>query len=640
MRSITALDDLGTQDMDRLLQQTEADRYNDAALRNTFLLGGSLGAFGIGASAGGFSTYVLAAQASAFIPLVSGTGLVSFVSVLSNPITVLGVAGGGGYWLLTSATKRVRAAIAARVAAMLALQSKLSGPSGLERLPDCFACIATLYKNDELAKGGLDKYYQQWRRLGSLYAQAPAAPPKSVLRHSTRPLRSEHPKAGDEAHPANSTATTELQNAAAMATLTLGDALYTLAAINPHVIAAADFSRLDAIDNEWSFAQLAEHILTGSDGARLGAVSQLKGYVAEQAVAAQLIDAGHTVSLPEVSNQSGWDLLVDGHPVQVKFHATPAGIAEHFEHYSYPVIANEELRDHIPEQWADQVFFIDGLSGELIEQITRDSLTAGAHLLDHDVISMAAIISTARGVLAYRKNELSFRQTLEQILLDGAIRTGLAAGASAAGSGIGFWVFGPAGALCLGKGAPILSQMITPNVKTRLNTSIKGAAHHQWEAKTHHLISALIARLREALQHKRTVSQQRSQSMPRGELGEYLRWRLSDDALFFEECDTRLRAISSASLPEQRLADTLKVITVCGVHPVTYQSELTAVNEALKNRPGLAQLIDHDRLNAALTDTLTRARDAGSYLKTRSSDFSEHGLNDKAKSFMSRWRKK
>ncbi|MGH8472245.1 MAG: hypothetical protein ACREVJ_07305, partial [Gammaproteobacteria bacterium] len=80
---------LSEDDQRRMLNAVGAQELNDAAVRKILLTGGSLGVVSAGVSLGGFSAYILAAQASAFIPLVSGPALVSAVAVLSNPVTVM-----------------------------------------------------------------------------------------------------------------------------------------------------------------------------------------------------------------------------------------------------------------------------------------------------------------------------------------------------------------------------------------------------------------------------------------------------------------------------------------------------------------------------------------------------------------------
>jgi hypothetical protein len=49
-----------------------------------------------------------------------------------------------------------------------------------------------------------------------------------------------------------------------------------------------------------------------------GHLNQLQGYVFEQIAAHSLRESGAVVQLPDSSNNPGWDLLVNGEPVQAK----------------------------------------------------------------------------------------------------------------------------------------------------------------------------------------------------------------------------------------------------------------------------------------------------------------------------------
>lgn len=51
--------------------------------------------------------------------------------------------------------------------------------------------------------------------------------------------------------------------------------------------------------------------------------------------------------------------------------------------------------------------------------------------------------------------------------------------------------------------------------------------------------------------------------------------------------------------PEQRLADTLRIMALCGVHPAIYQVELQAVHDWLKARPGLTAWLDRKQIDKA-----------------------------------------
>ena len=92
------------------------------------LAGGSLAGLVLAVDLAGFSAYIIAAQASAFIPLVGGKTAVSLLAVLANPLIALGVLGIGGWFAASSAGSAANRAIAARLAVLLALGMVMPGP--------------------------------------------------------------------------------------------------------------------------------------------------------------------------------------------------------------------------------------------------------------------------------------------------------------------------------------------------------------------------------------------------------------------------------------------------------------------------------------------------------------------------------
>lgn len=186
-------------------------------------------------------------------------------------------------------------------------------------------------------------------------------------------------------------------------------------------------------------------------------MSNLKGYVAERVVAARLMGQGHVVEFPEASNEPGWDILVDGEKFQVKDLSDLSGLQRHFDRgFDYPVIANAEiasiLKNDDPEQlpeWAGQVFFVEGYSNEVVEHVTRSSLEAGDDMLHPNVPVFTLVLSGIRNVGRMNRNEITGAQAIQEVLLDGGTRAGLAVVGNYVGVGVGLLVFGPAGALVL-----------------------------------------------------------------------------------------------------------------------------------------------------------------------------------------------
>jgi hypothetical protein len=76
-------------------RSSEADKQ---ALMKALATSGSVGGLALAVEAAGFSAYILAAQASAVIPLVGGKTLVSLLAVITNPWVVIPVVVYGINW--------------------------------------------------------------------------------------------------------------------------------------------------------------------------------------------------------------------------------------------------------------------------------------------------------------------------------------------------------------------------------------------------------------------------------------------------------------------------------------------------------------------------------------------------------------
>ncbi len=572
------------------LERTGVHRTNDTAILITVLLGGSLSTFGGVVSAMGFGAYIFAAQASAFVPMVSGPGLVSFVSVLSNPITIAGIVVGGGWSVLAAARRRVEIAISSRVIALLALTGLKADKPAAVQLLGCLSRSNELHEHMGVRRKVVEAYRREWALLKPVCERSSNRPADSILRGMSRAVVKAVPDvAKADAH---GLPESEREAAAVLGALSFGDALYHYAAISPTVIDAADFSRAVDITGQLNFSELARHIFSGSDASIAGSVANLKGYVAERAVAEQLVEAGHTVSFPSTPNQPGWDLLVDGQQFQVKFHDTTEGLLNHFEHYGYPVIANTELAGHLPDELTDNVFFVDGVSNELVDHVTRESLESAADMLDPAPVQLAGAITLARGLLDYRNGKVTARQALEQVLLDGSVRIGLFGAGGAIGAGVGFVVFGPAGAWVFGAGAPVLAQMQTTRMVSFIKRHAKGQTYRHWEKSAHTHLDALQDIVLDTLARKRTQLTAKMAADSGNEVLEYLNWRLTDDERFILECTARSGTLTRESwpVPEQRLTEILRCLASFGIHPFVYQNTLRRTNICMEQRPGLSEL--------------------------------------------------
>lgn len=89
--------------------------------------------------------------------------------------------------------------------------------------------------------------------------------------------------------------------------------------IDPHVLNAIEFSTADHLHNLASIDNYVhDHFFAVPFQSADGWFERLSGYVAEQKAAAYFESLGKHVEFAPVANQPVWDMLVDGHPVQIK----------------------------------------------------------------------------------------------------------------------------------------------------------------------------------------------------------------------------------------------------------------------------------------------------------------------------------
>lgn len=588
--------ELDQESQTKLLNAVNARELNDDAIRTLLLTGGGLATFGGAVSIAGFSAYILAAQASAFIPLISGPALVSLVSVLSNPITIVLATLGAGVWATRSANQKIQAAIAMRVVALMALNGISAGDAGLRHMTQAFGSLTKMRKAGALDHTVLARYQTDWAKIQSAHTSASqldvvlAAVMDRGASARVSPDRLDRLLYRDNA---------ALPDMAAMGALTLGELLYNIHALDPDVLKAADFSRVEDLGDPTMFAAFAHKIETLAESSHLGAISNLKGYVAEQVVASQLIQQGHVVSFPETSNEAGWDLDVDGVKFQVKNVADLDHLEGHFDHYDYPVLANSEVADFLAKtiehgdtipEWANDVHFVEGYSQAGVQHVTDQTLDAGDGMLHPHVPSFVMLLTAVRGFDRFRKGQVTGSQAIQDVVVNGTVRATLAVAGNYAGVAIGLVVFGPAGALVLGSALPILSRTQSARVLGIAAPVLRGSGHATWEIEARQTWNTLVEVLREGLTNKE--DRIRARTWPaQNAAADYLAWRQEDDLRFLREVKLRLDSIvGDPKLSIDESAEKLLVwISTSTLHPAVYQAELEGFLNVFEQKPSIGQ---------------------------------------------------
>ena len=273
-------------------------------------------------------------------------------------------------------------------------------------------------------------------------------------------------------------ATLELALAGAVPAI---EGVYALALIDNNALEAFEFASADS--SLTALIEMANGLDSAAPGSVVGAVSRLSGYVAERRVASHLIERGAVVEFPTSASEPGFDLLVDGAPVQVKCLAEPGGVLEHIDKYpEIPVITNSELAPdvgHLPAVLVDE-----RLSHAEVLGATEDTLR-GIDLLDHldDLIPFVSLaVAGARHGSAWKRGEVTTGRAVTRTVVDASVVGGLGKLGAVAGGALGAFV-GPGGVVLGstigGAGGAAVGRLALNHVDTH---EVRGARREAREA--------------------------------------------------------------------------------------------------------------------------------------------------------------
>ncbi len=233
--------------------------------------------------------------------------------------------------------------------------------------------------------------------------------------------------------------------------------------IDPQVLNAIEFSTADHLHSLPSIdTYVHDHFFAVPIHSVDGWFERLTGYVAEQKAASALEQMGHQVVFAPVANQPVWDLLVDGHPVQIK--EGLAGAKDFIAHHpGIDVFTGKDVAAAIKDP---AVHGLDALNKDAIHAGTHDAL---ANI--HQVVSpefhlpfITMAFSSWREAKLLWNEKTTFERALVHVGLDvagvgGGAFAGAKAGALAGSLGgpIGAAVGGFVGAIFGGLGGKLIS---------------------------------------------------------------------------------------------------------------------------------------------------------------------------------------
>ena len=584
----------------------QALKSGDATALTVLTTGSSLVGLGVAVELAGFGAYILAAKASAILPLIGGKAAVSGLALLANPFFIVPTIIGGGVLASRQFGRSARANLASGLTIQMALMGLSAGSKGLATCLNDFKSLTG--KSVQAAGADTAQLYNRKVELigdlvGNPLPETPGYPPKGFEKPPTgatldgleQVLFPDHQLGASEA--------------IAVGGMTAGDIVYHAAAIDPAVLAAADFSRSEDLSGIFDFGVFADRV-EGMSGKQLeGLESNLRGYVAEQLVATRLQEQGHQVELPDASNTPGYDLIVDGQRFQVKCLQDITGLRKHFETYpEYPVYANAEMVEKIKAaepapEWAGKVFGVEGYDRDITETIMQHSLKHGASLDDLDIPVFAIAVSAAKNVHAWWKGTLALEDLPFEVAVDAAVKGSLTTAGGFAGQSIGLLLFGPAGAVVLGAVGGTGALFGSGWARERLDEVLLDP---EWMPRLDEATEDFRVALKAVMRTKLNILKSKMDQLDslEGELAPWIRARLMDNALAIAEGVAELDFDIVEHSQPKRATELLRLMKDVAVHPWTVQKQLTCLADCLAAKPtvgGVARGWFHEA-QSALSD--------------------------------------
>lgn len=317
--------------------------------------------------------------------------------------------------------------------------------------------------------------------------------PKPVIQNLTKIIS---PKNID---PSQKKFVAEMKEGLIYSGITSAEYLWLLSSIDKNVIAAADFSSQENITSPLLFAAHLNKSLSGFDAAsQTGFLNRLQGYVGEQHAYDILINQGHKIELAETANQPIWDMLVDGHQVNIKTVKQISEIASDANAHpsvTYYVNADASGEAH------NNVVRLDGLS---INDIHRDV---------HHAVDVADASAGGGMAIPFVSIALNIHRQMNQVkagkdighatfhgLTDLFLNAGGAKVGAAAGGAIGL-LGGPVGSLIGAAAGAIGGFFVGKIVSTNIKLIPLESAQSELQSALHQVGQYISAPLQKELHH-------------------------------------------------------------------------------------------------------------------------------------------
>lgn len=571
---------------DTIIKGSGVSNLTKGAISKTLVTSGSLLGLMGGVQAAGFSAYIMAAQASAIIPLVGGKTLVSLLFVVTNPFFVIPAIIGTGIISNNSLEKSFKQSFATIISTMLVMRGMIKEEKIFETedLLSNYQKHLTAISNSSTLQAILErKKIETVPMLAELKLPAISGKYQNLLL-SIVEVKKQNGQQILKIYPSS---VKNIDNAA-IAALSFADFIYDVAAIDPQVIEATDFARIADISDVFEFSIFSESLSSLSEASLRGHHANLMGYTAERLVASQLVKDGHLVEIPNSASQPGYDLLVDGNEFQVKcIEPENFSILErHFNKYpDTPVFVNSEMAEIIADkspEWSNLIFYVGGYTHEKASGLLTQAIEAGQELNDYEILSSVAVVSAVRNTIDWHKGDQTFQSATFNIALDSFSRGGMAIVGGIAGSGLGMLLFGPAGAYILGG----ISSVFGATQGNILTNQIDKFLDPEREDKFEKLADELLEACNKELNTKIMILDQKMSLLSNEGISSYVGYRFAWEKLSFQVALKRHEAlIKNKSINgAKKIFKALKLASESTVHPYCLQQKYVEIANTLNQK--------------------------------------------------------
>lgn len=546
----------------------------ESTIKNQLLVGSGLFGFMGAVQASGFSAYILAAQSSAIIPFLGGKTAVSLLAVASSPLFILPLVGGLVWNQSSKHNSRIRKELSIVIIALLSIIGKENNNS-------IYKISEYLINNYSNAKYSgyfcylrLKEIKQSIKDLG-LENNLPSCN-NDILEKMN--LNSKNNKN-------LSIVFDKSMDDYGLFSVTAGDIVYNTAMVDSEVIKALDFSRKEDIDSILDFSIFSNKILQLKESSFDGNINNLMGYAAERFVAAKLVEDGHVVTMPKISNQAGFDLFVDGKEFQVKC-ISPDNIKileHHFEKYpETPVFVNNEVLPYVMDkEWASKVYSVANYLQGDIKSTVLESVESASDLIDNGLLSNIALVSFLKNSYNTIKRKITLKDASENIIFDTLTKSTSSFIGGVLGSSIGFIAFGPAGLYILGG----LGAFSGASKSYKLVGFIDKHLLKEKESLLNKEINSTLSECNKHLEYKISLLKEMLTKIDDSNDAQKfvkfkIQWQILEIKQFIMKNNTLIK--NEEINATERLKEALKLITAAKVHPFFMQKSYLRMSDVLK----------------------------------------------------------